>query len=110
MPTRDIRTQPNNALQSIDRRTFLTLAAGGVAASVWPARLMAQTVTSPRFKAIVFDAFPIFDSRPVFALTETLFPRKGAELSNAWRTRQFEYQWLRALSGNYADFWQVTED
>ena len=27
-----------------------------------------------------------------------------------WRTRQFEYQWLRALSGHYADFWQVTED
>ena len=32
------------------------------------------------------------------------------ELSNAWRTRQFEYQWLRAMSGTYADFWQVTED
>ena len=24
--------------------------------------------------------------------------------------RQFEYQWLRALSGHYADFWQTTED
>jgi 2-haloacid dehalogenase len=31
-------------------------------------------------------------------------------LSNAWRTRQFEYQWLRALSGRYVDFWQTTED
>jgi 2-haloacid dehalogenase len=42
-------------------------------------------------------------------LAERLFPGRGAELSNAWRTRQFEYQWLRALSGRYADFRQATE-
>ncbi len=64
----------------------------------------------PKIKGIAFDAFPIFDPRPVFALAEQLFPGKGAELSNAWRTRQFEYQWLRALSNHYADFWQATED
>jgi 2-haloacid dehalogenase len=28
----------------------------------------------------------------------------------AWRTRQFEYQWLRALGGRYVDFWRATED
>jgi 2-haloacid dehalogenase len=39
-----------------------------------------------------------------------LYPGKGAELSNVWRTRQFEYQWLRALAGHYADFWQTTEE
>lgn len=32
------------------------------------------------------------------------------ELTNAWRTRQFEYTWLRTLAGRYADFWQVTEE
>lgn len=94
----------------VDRREFLALAAGGVAASTWLSKLMAQGATPPRFKAIAFDAFPIFDPRPVFALAETLFPGQGAALSNAWRTRQFEYQWLRALSGHYADFWQTTED
>jgi 2-haloacid dehalogenase len=78
--------------------------------SVWRSHLMAQTVTPPQFQAIAFDAFPIFDPRPVFGLAETLFPGKGAELSNTWRTRQFEYQWLRVLSGRYADFWQTTED
>jgi 2-haloacid dehalogenase len=31
-------------------------------------------------------------------------------LSKAWRTRQFEYTWLRTVAGRYADFWQVTED
>src|SRR5262249_13565323 len=35
---------------------------------------------------------------------------RGNELSNQWRTRQFEYTWLRSLSGKYADFWDVTED
>jgi 2-haloacid dehalogenase len=95
---------------AFDRREFLTLAAGGVAAHVWRSPLMAQTVTPPPFKAIAFDTFPIFDPRPVFGLAETLFPRKGTDLSNAWRTRQFEYQWLRALAGHYADFWQTTED
>ena len=61
-------------------------------------------------RAVAFDAFPILDPRPVFALAETLFPGKGSALSDAWRTRQFEYQWLRALMGRYADFWRTTED
>ena len=61
-------------------------------------------------RAVAFDAFPIFDPRPVFGLAETLFPGKGSALSDAWRTRQFEYQWLRALTGRYADFWRTTED
>jgi 2-haloacid dehalogenase len=95
---------------TFDRRQFLTFAAGGVAVSVWRSQLMAQTVTPPPFQAMAFDAFPIVDPRPVFGLAETLFPGKGAELSNAWRTRPFEYQWLRALSGRYMDFWQNTED
>lgn len=65
---------------------------------------------SAPYRAIAFDAFPIFDPRPVFALAETLFPGKGADLSNAWRTRQFEYQWLRASARQYADFLRTTED
>jgi 2-haloacid dehalogenase len=31
-------------------------------------------------------------------------------LGDAWRTRQFEYTWLRTLGGRYADFWQVTDE
>jgi 2-haloacid dehalogenase len=61
-------------------------------------------------RAVAFDAFPIFDPRPVSSLAEEFFPGKGAELSNAWRTRQFEYTWLRTVAGRYADFWQVTEE
>jgi 2-haloacid dehalogenase len=82
---------------ALDRRRFLTLAAVGSGAGSW-------------LSSVAFDAFPVFDLRPVFARAEALFPGEGAALSNAWRTRQFEYQWLRATSGRYADFWQTTED
>ena len=95
---------------SFTRREFLNLAAAGVAAGVLTSTPSAHAEKAPRIKAIAFDAFPILDPRPVFALAEELFPGKGAELSDAWRIRQFEYQWLRALSMNYADFWQVTEE
>src|SRR5882757_10324878 len=63
-----------------------------------------------RYKAIAFDGFPIIDSRPVALRAEALFPGRGGQLMEAWRTRQFEYTWLRTLSGRYADFWRVTED
>lgn len=93
------------------RRDFLaSLAAGGVAASVWPSGLTETAPRGRRFRAVAFDAFPIFDPRPPTAVAESLFPGQGAELSNAWRTRQFEYQWLHALSNRYADFWRTTED
>jgi 2-haloacid dehalogenase len=61
-------------------------------------------------KAILFDAFPVFDPRPIFALVEELFPGRRPELSNTWRARQFEYTWLRNSMADYKDFWQVTQD
>lgn len=64
----------------------------------------------PRFKAIAFDGFVIIDPRPVVARAEELFPGRSGALIEAWRTRQFEYTWLRTLSRRYADFWQVTEE
>lgn len=58
----------------------------------------------------MFDAFPVFDPRPVAALAEELFPGKGKELSDAWRTRQFEYTWLRNSMRDYRDFFHVIDD
>jgi 2-haloacid dehalogenase len=94
----------------LNRRECLTLVTGGIAAGVLLSTSLVQATTRPKIKAIAFDAFPILDPRSVFALAEQLFPGKGADLSNAWRTRQFEYQWLRALAGHYVDFWRATED
>jgi len=51
----------------------------------------------------------VFDPRPVAAAAERMFPGRGAELAAAWRTRQFEYTWLRSMTGRYADFWAVTD-
>lgn len=95
---------------TIDRRTFISLVAGGVAVGLAGAHAASHAAANRPYNAIAFDAFPIFDPRPIFKLAETLFPGKGADLSNAWRVRQFEYQWLRALGGRYADFWTATED
>lgn len=92
------------------RRLFITrLLTVGAAVSVAPLAT-AQSFTEKKIKVLAFDAFPVFDPRPVFALAEELFPGKGQELSNVWRIRQFEYQWLRALSGTYKNFGAVTED
>jgi hypothetical protein len=46
----------------------------------------------------------------VAARAESLFPGSGSTLVETWRTRQFEYTWLRTLSGSYRDFGHVTED
>jgi 2-haloacid dehalogenase len=69
-----------------------------------------RATASPAIKAVAFDAFAIFDARPIYEMCENLFPRRGAELAQAWRTRQFEYQWLRALAGRYVNFWDATRD
>jgi 2-haloacid dehalogenase len=93
-----------------NRREFLGLLAAGVATQRLARADDAPRLAAGSIRAVAFDAFPIFDPRPVLALAEQLFPGRGTELVNAWRSRQFEYQWLRALSRQYADFQQVTED
>lgn len=94
----------------VDRRKFLTLMAAGAASNLVVSGPMTRAAVLPKIRAVVFDGFTVFDPRPVFTLAETLFPGQGAELSNAWRMRQFEYAWLRTLTNRYVDFWRVTED
>lgn len=89
----------------MDRRSFLSLAMAGAAASAIPA-----WAASRKIKAVAFDGLALFDPRPIFGMTEQLFPGKGAALVAAWRTRQFDYTWLRTLTGTYVDFLQVTDE
>jgi len=93
-----------------NRRAFLNLGAGSVATGLLVTTPLAHAGTKSAIKAIAFDAFTTFDPQPIVALAEKLFPNKGTALGNAWRTRQFEYTWLRSVSQRYADFWKVTED
>lgn len=70
----------------------------------------AQAQPAPRFKAVAFDYFVIFDANSVVPEVETVFPGKGAEFARIWRTKQFEYCYLRTITGRFADFAAVTED
>jgi 2-haloacid dehalogenase len=65
---------------------------------------------SPRFKAVAFDFFVLFDPGSVTPRAEEAFPGQGAEFTRRWRTKQFEYCFLRSITGRYADFFAVTED
>jgi 2-haloacid dehalogenase len=91
------------------RREFLTTGLG-VAGALLLRALKVRAAGTVKIKAIAFDGFVIFDPRPVAALCEALFPGRGSELVNLWRTRQFEYTWLRTVSNHYADFEQVTDE
>jgi 2-haloacid dehalogenase len=70
----------------------------------------AQAQPAPRFKAVAFDYFVIFDANSVVPEVEKVFPGKGAEFARIWRTKQFEYCYLRTITGRFADFAAVTED
>jgi len=63
-----------------------------------------------KIKAIAFDAFPIFDPRPIFKLVKKLYPQHAKEFSVLWRTRIFEYTWLLTSAGKYEDFWTCIEN
>jgi 2-haloacid dehalogenase len=91
------------------RREFL-----GVFTSVSASALTAPALAAPEsrlrppIRAICFDLLTIFDPRSVVRVAQTLMPTRGLELWNAWKTRQFEYSWLRASASKYVDFETVT--
>jgi 2-haloacid dehalogenase len=89
---------------TLDRRTFVTLGAATVMTSLSARATDREDSPWGLIRAVAFDAFPIFDPRPVFQACEGAAPGHGAQLADAWRTRLFEYQWLRALAGQYEDF------
>jgi 2-haloacid dehalogenase len=70
----------------------------------------AQERSTPRFKAIAFDYFVIFNPDSVIPEVERAFPGKGPEFTKAWRAKQFEYVFLRSITNRHADFLKVTED
>jgi len=64
----------------------------------------------PHFKAVAFDYFVIFDPNSVIPAVEAEFPGRGAEFVKAWRSKQFEYCFLRSITARHDDFFKVTED
>jgi len=59
-------------------------------------------------RGYVFDAYgTLFDVHAVVEAGRAITTDPAA-LSAAWRQKQLEYTWLRALMGRYEDFWAVT--
>jgi 2-haloacid dehalogenase len=72
--------------------------------------LAAPAHAAPRFKAVAFDYFVLFNANSVVPVVEKEFPGKGLEFTAAWRARQFDYGFLRSITGHQEDFFKVTED
>lgn len=63
----------------------------------------------PPIRGFVFDAYgTLFDVHSVVDTGRAITADPGT-LSHAWRQKQLEYTWLRALMRRYEDFWAVTE-
>lgn len=69
-----------------------------------------------RITTCVFDAYgTLFD---VAAAARALASAPGREdfaphwqqVAADWRLKQLEYSWLRAITGDYVDFWDLTQD
>lgn len=95
---------------SFNRREVLTLAAAGIAAKAAIGLPSATAASSNVIRAIAFDGFPILDPRPVVALADELYPAKKSVFFDLFRARLFEYQWLRALGGQYKNFLSIVDD
>lgn len=67
-------------------------------------------------KACVFDAYGTLFDVAAAAREAAAEPGKEAfaavwqKLASDWRMKQLQYSWLRAVSGDHTDFWEVTQN
>ena len=95
----------------LTRRDTLGLTASTLATALLPSVSNAEEANKDaKIELVLFDAFPVFDPRPIFESLETMAPGRGKSLGEFWRNRQFAYTWLRTAAGEYEDFWKVTRD
>jgi 2-haloacid dehalogenase len=87
----------------------LRLAASVALLAVCPSA-QAASPSKPRFVAVAFDYFVLFDPNSVVAAVEQVFPGKGSEFTRTWRSKQFEYGFLRSITHRHHDFFAVTGD
>src|ERR1044072_8394739 len=79
-------------------------------ALVLAAALPSAAFAAPRFKAVAFDYFVLFDPNSIVPAVEKEVPGRGLEFTKAWRAKQFEYGFLRSITNRHADFFSVTGD
>jgi len=88
----------------------MSFVARALIAALLTVAVAGNALASPRFKAVAFDYFVIFNPNSVVPVVEKEFPGKGLEFTKAWRAKQFEYGFLRTITDKHADFFKVTED
>jgi 2-haloacid dehalogenase len=60
--------------------------------------------------AYVFDAYgTLFDVHAAIGRHRAAAGPDAGHFSEIWRTKQLEYTWTLTLSGQYADFWTLTQ-
>ena len=52
-----------------------------------------------QYAAVAFDYFVLFNPDSVVSAVDRVFPGRGRGFTEVWRTRQFEYSWLRSITG-----------
>jgi 2-haloacid dehalogenase len=87
-----------------------TIRALFVVLSLFNIQSRSATPPNPHFKAVAFDYFVIFDPNSVVPEVESAFPGKGVEFAKVWRSKQFEYSFLRSITNDHQDFFKVTAD
>jgi 2-haloacid dehalogenase len=61
-------------------------------------------------KAFVFDAYgTLFDVHAAIGRHRTAAGPEAERFSELWRLKQLEYSWTLTLSGQYVDFWTLTQ-
>jgi len=96
--------------ERINRKKFIYATGMGTASILLKPSLLPLNLNTLKLKAVFFDAFTLFDPRPIFNTVEELFPANGKQLVETWRSKQFTYQWLRVCGRKYKNFWDVTAD
>ncbi len=62
------------------------------------------------YAAYVFDAYgTLFDVHAAVRRHAEKLGPDSQRLSSIWREKQLEYSWVRALMGQYKDFWTLTQ-
>jgi 2-haloacid dehalogenase len=92
------------------RREVLRTLGTGVAGALLFHPTPGPVLPATKCRAVVFDGLALFDSRPIGTLASRLFPFHGEQLAELFRSKLFQYQWLRTLGGRHADFWRVAGD
>jgi 2-haloacid dehalogenase len=74
-------------------------------------RSTSQPPASPAaIRAVAFDLFTIFDPRGVDRRVAAVLRDAPAAFAATWKTRLFDYCWIRAAAGPYAPFDRLVDD